>query len=164
MKGKIFVGLLLGVLGAIYAFLVYPLLQNTSDVTSNEERSIVEAEQVILNEVKDLNNYQDSSPSAQNDKKQEEASTNTICFQEYCFSIEIADTFASRQQGLMNRSSLQQDAGMLFVFDTPGSYGFWMKNTLIPLDIIWMDENFVVVDTATMTPCTADPCPTYNHS
>jgi len=63
----------------------------------------------------------------------------------------------------MNRESLPQDAGMLFVFDTPGSYGFWMKNTLIPLDIIRLDQNFVVVDTATMTPCTADPCPSYNH-
>jgi len=63
----------------------------------------------------------------------------------------------------MNREYLAQNAGMLFVFDTPGSYGFWMKNTLIPLDIVRLDENLLVVDTATMTPCLSDPCPTYNH-
>jgi len=64
----------------------------------------------------------------------------------------------------MNRVVLPQNAGMLFIFDTLGSYGFWMKNTLIPLDIIRLDQDFVVVDTTTMIPCTADPCPVYNHS
>ena len=64
----------------------------------------------------------------------------------------------------MNRPSLPQNAGMLFVFDRLGSHGFWMKNTLIPLDIIRLDENMFVVDTATMLPCSEDPCPTYNHS
>jgi uncharacterized membrane protein (UPF0127 family) len=64
----------------------------------------------------------------------------------------------------MNRSSLAQDAGMLFVFDTQGSYSFRMKNTLIPLDIIRLDDDFIVIDTATMQPCTQDPCPSYAHS
>lgn len=166
MKGKILVGVVLWAIGAIYVFLVYPLLQN-------KNISEVATDSVILNESwslpavgRDLNNSKDSSVVSlpQNNDNQETVTwKNTLCFQSHCFSIEIADTFASRQQWLMNRPSLPQDAGMLFVFDSPGSYGFWMKNTLIPLDIIWMDENFIVVDTATMTPCVSDPCPTYNH-
>jgi len=164
MKGKILTGIVLWAIGAIYAFLVYPLLQNKNNIEPTTDN-------VILSWTKDLNDNKDSSVISftQNDNIQNpetesrEPETNTICFQTHCFSIEIADTFASRQQWLMNRESLQQDAGMLFVFDTPGSYGFWMKNTLIPLDIVWMDENLVVVDVATMTPCISDPCPSYDH-
>ncbi|WP_370584941.1 DUF192 domain-containing protein [Paracoccus sp. IB05] len=55
------------------------------------------------------------------------------------FSVEIADTAASRAQGLMYRESLAPDAGMLFIYETPRRAAFWMKNTLIPLDIIFAD-------------------------
>lgn len=168
MKGKMLAGIVLWVIWAIYVFLIYPLLQNknlpegvTDTVILIETWSLP----AVGRDLTETDKYLDSSPSVQNDKEQKQELWNkTICFQENCFSVEVADTFASRQLGLMNRPSLPQDAGMLFIFDTPGSYGFWMKNTLIPLDIIWMDETFVVVDTATMTPCTADPCPNYNHS
>jgi uncharacterized protein len=50
---------------------------------------------------------------------------------------------------------------MLFIFDELAQHNFWMKNTLIPLDIVWLDAHFQVVDTATMVPCTADLCPVY---
>lgn len=161
MKGKILAGIVLWCIGAIYTFLIYPLLQNTPDVNSNlpaGQASDVKS----IGDIEPNNSYTSPLPIVSGSSKWQK--NNTICFQENCFSIEIADTFASRQQGLMNREYLPQDAGMLFVFDVPGSYWFWMKNTLIPLDIIWMDEDFVVVDTATMTPCQADPCPIYNHS
>jgi len=160
MKGKMLAGIVLWVIGAIYVFLVYPLLQN-----KNTPEVIVDT--VILSWAKDLSDYKNSSAVPQNDDietSSQKLEANKICFQSTCFTIEIADTFASRQQGLMHRDSLPQDAGMLFVFDMPGSYGFWMKNTLIPLDIIRLDQNFVVIDTATMTPCITDPCPSYNHS
>lgn len=62
----------------------------------------------------------------------------------------------------MNRPSLDPQAGMLFVFQTPGRRPFWMKNTLIPLDIIWMDETYTIVSVQTAQPCTADPCRTYD--
>ena len=60
------------------------------------------------------------------------------------FGVEIADTTAERAQGLMNRETMGQGQGMLFVYDTPGHPHFWMKDTLIGLDMIFMDPRGVV--------------------
>ncbi|MCH7568166.1 MAG: DUF192 domain-containing protein [Nanoarchaeota archaeon] len=84
---------------------------------------------------------------------------NSVCFEERCFTVEIADDDEERQQGLMFRESLEQDKGMFFVFPKNDIYPFWMKNTLIPLDIIWIDENRIVVFISkNVQPCVADPC------
>ena len=77
------------------------------------------------------------------------------------FEVEIADTVAKRQMGLMNRTEMPEGKGMLFVFEEPGMYRFWMKDTLIPLDIIWLDENYKVITQVTAPPCEADPCPKF---
>lgn len=59
---------------------------------------------------------------------------------------EVADTKSSRELGLSGRPSIKSDEGLLFVFDVPGRYGFWMKDMLFPLDILWVNENGIVVE------------------
>jgi len=61
----------------------------------------------------------------------------------------------------MYRESLPEKKGMLFVFPTSDIHDFWMKNTIIPLDMIWIDNQFKVVHIANAQPCTEDPCKIY---
>lgn len=60
--------------------------------------------------------------------------------------VEVADTKSSRELGLSGRSKMETNEGLLFVFDVPGRYGFWMKDMVFPLDIIWINQNGVVVE------------------
>lgn len=84
------------------------------------------------------------------------------CFENgECVSLEIADSPQKREIGLMNRSSLARDAGMLFVFEESARHSFWMKNTLTPLDIVWLNEEKQIVEIQQMVPCKQDPCRLY---
>ena len=67
-------------------------------------------------------------------------------------TVEIADTADERAQGLMNRESLADDAGMLFVWTEDTGSGFWMKDTLIPLSIAFIDATGIIVDIQDMEP------------
>ena len=85
-----------------------------------------------------------------------------ICFEDYCFQVDIPLSDELKMQGLMHVENLELNKGMLFIFQEQGIYPFWMKNTLIPLDIIWLDENLSVVHIEKAMPCLKDPCKIYN--
>lgn len=76
-------------------------------------------------------------------------------------AVEVADTNEERSQGLMYRESLPENAGMLFIFNEEAPRTFWMKNTLIPLDIIFIGADMVVDQVTTAQPCATEQCPIY---
>jgi uncharacterized protein len=78
------------------------------------------------------------------------------------YRVEIARTPEEQALGLMFRESLPERSGMLFLFTDAGPHKFWMKNTMIPLDMIWMDgAGRVLFVSADTPPCKADPCGNY---
>lgn len=76
--------------------------------------------------------------------------------------VEVADSPAEQELGLMNRSSLPQDAGMVFVWDADHRGAFWMKDTRIPLSIAFYGADGRILKIFDMVPCTRDPCPLYD--
>jgi len=80
----------------------------------------------------------------------------------HLFKAYIADTPAKQQLGLMHQQELATDSAMLFTFTSSTYQQFWMKNTLIPLDIIFINDNKIVDIEHNAKPCDQDPCPTYN--
>ena len=79
-------------------------------------------------------------------------------------NVEIADDNQERMNGLMFREHLNENSGMLFVFENEGQQIFWMKNTLIPLDMIFINKNFKIVDIKYAVPCDKNPCKLYESS
>jgi uncharacterized protein len=76
--------------------------------------------------------------------------------------VERARTPAQRAQGLMGRRTLAPRAGMTFEYETPATGAFWMKNTLIPLDIAFYDGRGRILRILTMQPCRVAACPLYD--
>ena len=86
-----------------------------------------------------------------------------VCFEDSCFNVEVVDSSEEREKGLMFRESLDKNKGMLFIFEQSGNYPFWMKNTLIPLDMIWIDEeNRIVYIKDNAMPCKENTCEIIN--
>jgi hypothetical protein len=106
-----------------------------------------------------------SSPAVKGIKLPPLSETKNVCLKNNCFLVELMRTIAERAHGLMYREQMENNRGMLFIFPIEGFYDFWMKNTLIPLDIIWLDENYQVVDVKNnAAPCLQESCPSFVSS
>ena len=70
----------------------------------------------------------------------------SIAIKDTEINIELADTAEKKSQGLSGRNGLPQNQGMLFVYDTPAFYSFWMKDMQFSIDIIWIDEDYKIID------------------
>jgi hypothetical protein len=89
----------------------------------------------------------------------------TVYISDKAFQAEIAATPEEHARGLMFRRCLKDGYGMLFVFPDEEVRSFWMKNTLIPLDMIFLNGDKQVVDLfASVPPCRRDPCPSYTSA
>ncbi len=85
-----------------------------------------------------------------------------VCFDDACIKVEVAATQEERAKGLQSRRSMGQDEGMLFIFPSSHLQSFWMKETLLPLDIIWMDgRRRIVFIIPHVLPCETNQCPVY---
>lgn len=87
----------------------------------------------------------------------EQAPTYTLQISGHVFHVEIANTPAQRQRGLMFRKSMPEDHGMLFIFPTDQLLSFWMKNTYIPLDIAYIAHDGTIEEIHHMTPHSLNP-------
>ena len=88
--------------------------------------------------------------------------TPHVTLRGHAFTVELASTPAQQEHGLMDRTSIPADHGMLFVFQDDEPRTFWMKDTLIPLDMLFFDaaHKLVTIQTDAL-PCKADPCKLY---
>ena len=87
--------------------------------------------------------------------------TRNVLLNHQLYKLEIACSRAQHQRGLMFRKSIARNGGMLFVYDRPGDYRFWMKNTLIPLTVIWLDAQAKIIGIKLLQPCRQVNCPVY---
>ncbi len=96
---------------------------------------------------------------SQNNIDNEVREISQACVKNKYFKVETAVTAQERRMGLMNREYLALDSGMLFIFEKEDMHNFWMKNTLISLDIIWVDKNNkVIFIKENVKPCKIEKC------
>ena len=87
---------------------------------------------------------------------------NQVCFRNNCVDVEVVREKEETRRGLQFRRSLAAQSGMLFIFPENRRHAFWMKDTLIPLDMIWLDQDQRIVHIERQVPpCAVDPCAVY---
>lgn len=91
-----------------------------------------------------------------------QAKENKACYKNTCYFVELALSDEEKLKGLQHRDQLDKDRGMLFVLDGRTPQNFWMKETLISLDMLWLDyDGKVLYIEHAAVPCEQDPCPVY---
>ena len=83
------------------------------------------------------------------------------CIEGKCFKVEVVDTVELRRTGLMEYDNLASDEGMWFIFPEDGKHSIWMKNMKFPIDIIWVDNEYNIVDVKRDAQPCIDECEVY---
>lgn len=97
------------------------------------------------------------------EEKEEEIEYVRVRIRESYLTLEVADEPENRALGLMHRENLEEEEGMLFVYEDEDVRYFWMKDVLFPLDMIFIDEALKIVGFLENIPvCEKDPCPQYS--
>jgi uncharacterized membrane protein (UPF0127 family) len=122
-------------------------------IDRGREKSVAE----IPEEVDPKTSAEDTSPKTPPQKNNEKTRTLGLYIinsagERVFLEVELANTERKRQMGLMGRTELGENRGMLFVFDQEQPLSFWMKDTLIPLSIAYIDEGGTIVDIQDMQP------------
>jgi len=95
-------------------------------------------------------------------QKNEQQNLYKLILQDQTIFLKPAITPQQKSQGLMFITNLPKNQGMIFIYSNEQPHSFWMKNTLVPLDIIFLNKNFQVIDIKqNVPPCKQDPCSTY---
>ena len=101
----------------------------------------------VLSIIAGVANYRKTEmPPPQSRSGEPKQSISQVSIENVIFNVELAQMPEERRRGLSKRKNLCPQCGMLFIFPREDYYPFWMKDTLIPLDIIWIDENWRVID------------------
>jgi hypothetical protein len=87
--------------------------------------------------------------------------TTTVTINNIQITAWVADTQEARETGLMGMQNINEDEGMLFAYETPGAYAFWMKNTIMPLDAVFVSNDMKIIGIQYMEPCVMEPCKIY---
>ncbi len=138
------------VLFTLFYFFIYRISITPTDTPEEYP----EADEVL--------NSLSATPELENTTAPEKQKTPEVCVREKCFKVEIADEYDERMRGLMFRSEMPEDKGMIFIYPGEGNYRFWMKNTLIPLDMAWISGDKKIIYIERMAaPCKTNSCPSY---
>ncbi len=110
----------------------------------NNYDQLPEKKEIVSNKLKEITNLK---------KTKTPLNSIPLTINRKTFFVEVVDTPTTRQKGLMFRENLPQNQGMFFIFDKSNIYDFWMPNVNFPLDIVWINKDFKVVDIITAPPC-----------
>ena len=135
----------------IFLFILYSIgtLTITLSCTSPTPTTIAKKN----NEIEQLSNIQEKSISSANTNSIIKTTRiHDVYIGEKKISVELATTPSEIKKGLMGRTFLDETHGMFFIFSEQRILTFWMKNTLIPLDLIYIDVNGIITDIHTMSP------------
>ena len=145
---KIIIGALLLVLILVVIGFASKYFLTSASPNTSGQNAVLTGNQAASDE--NSSNYDDNHSA---DHQFRAVPTSTISFSKTAewtlndktMNLLVASTSAEQELGLGQRPSLASTTGMIFVFDAPGSYPFWMKDMSFPLDIIWLDQNFKII-------------------